>query len=112
MKHTDERLMGGSGAAASPFVIALSDAKIKGLDRKFCVIIWFTFSYTSFNLDLVNVTICISVLSIGLSCVYAGSRTLVALAETGYAPKGLAYGMLLYLPYLSLFSHLNICHSW
>jgi len=39
VKHTDERLMGGSGAAASPFVIALSDAKIKGLDRKFCVII-------------------------------------------------------------------------
>jgi amino acid transporter len=32
------------------------------------------------------VTICISVLSIGLSCVYAGSRTLTALAEDGYAP--------------------------
>lgn len=36
-------------------------------------------------------TICISVLSIGLSCVYAGSRTLTALAETGYAPKIFAY---------------------
>ena len=36
-------------------------------------------------------TICISVLSIGLSCVYAGSRTLTALAETGYAPSIFAY---------------------
>jgi amino acid transporter len=40
---------------------------------------------------LINVTICISVLSIGLSCVYAGSRTLTALAETGYAPKMFTY---------------------
>lgn len=42
-------------------------------------------------LDLINVTICISVLSIGLSCVYAGSRTLCALAETGYAPAIFGY---------------------
>ncbi len=40
-----------------------------------------------------NATICISVLSIGLSCVYAGSRTLTALAETGFAPKVFAYGI-------------------
>lgn len=69
----EPRLLGGSGAAASPFVIALSNAGISGLDH------------------FVNVTICISVLSIGLSCVYAGSRTLTALAETGYAPKVFAY---------------------
>jgi hypothetical protein len=31
------------------------------------------------------------VLSIGLSCVYAGSRVLTALAETGYAPKVFTY---------------------
>lgn len=42
-------------------------------------------------IDIVNATICVSVLSIGLSCVYAGSRTLSALAETGYAPKIFAY---------------------
>lgn len=36
---------------------------------------------------LLNATITISVLSIGMSCVYAGSRTLMALAEQGYAPK-------------------------
>ncbi|TEB30780.1 APC amino acid permease [Coprinellus micaceus] len=71
--YDEPRLLGGGGAAASPFVIALKDAGISGLDH------------------FVNVTICISVLSIGLSCVYAGSRTLTALAETGYAPKIFAY---------------------
>ena len=38
-----------------------------------------------------NITVCISVLSIGLSCVYAGSRVLTALAETGFAPKCFQY---------------------
>ncbi|KAJ3547145.1 hypothetical protein NMY22_g1763 [Coprinellus aureogranulatus] len=71
--YDEPRLLGGTGAAASPFVIALHDAGINGLDH------------------FVNVTICISVLSIGLSCVYAGSRTLTALAETGYAPKIFCY---------------------
>jgi amino acid transporter len=71
--HDDKRLLGGSGAAASPFVIALDNARIGGLNH------------------FVNITICISVLSIGLSCVYAGSRTLTALAETGYAPRVFGY---------------------
>ena len=43
--------------------------------------------------DLINATIVVSVLSIGLSCVYAGSRTLTALAETGFAPKIFTYGV-------------------
>mgnify|MGYP002717739940 CR=1 FL=1 len=38
-----------------------------------------------------NITVCISVLSIGLTCVYAGSRVLTALAETGFAPKCFQY---------------------
>ncbi|KAI3614271.1 amino-acid permease inda1 [Moniliophthora roreri] len=71
--YTDDRLLGGSGAAASPFVIALDNAKIHGFNH------------------VVNATICVSVMSIGLSCVYAGSRTLTALAETGYAPKIFTY---------------------
>ncbi|KAL0066166.1 Amino-acid permease inda1 [Marasmius tenuissimus] len=70
----DDRLLGGGGAAASPFVIALDRAKIPGINH------------------LVNATICVSVLSIGLSSIYAGSRTLTALAETGYAPKAFTYG--------------------
>jgi amino acid transporter len=71
--YDDERLFNGTGANVSPFVITLDKAHIPGLNH------------------LVNVTICISVLSIGLSCVYAGSRTLTALAETGYAPRIFSY---------------------
>jgi amino acid transporter len=71
--YTNERLGVGSGANASPFVIVMDLAGIKGMNH------------------LINITICISVLSIGLSCVYAGSRTLTALAETGYAPKMFTY---------------------
>ncbi|KAF9448088.1 amino-acid permease inda1 [Macrolepiota fuliginosa MF-IS2] len=69
----EPRLTVGSGAGASPFVIALDRARIKGLNH------------------FVNATICISVISIGLSSVYAGSRTLTALAETGYAPRIFTY---------------------
>ncbi|KAG6864247.1 hypothetical protein C0991_011089 [Blastosporella zonata] len=69
----DPRLLGGSGAAASPFVIVIKDAGIKGLDH------------------FVNAVICISVMSIGLSSVFAASRTLTALAETGFAPRIFAY---------------------
>lgn len=58
---------------ASPFVIAIKNAGINGLP------------------DFVNVVILISVLSIGNSAVYGGSRTLTALAEQGYAPKIFAY---------------------
>lgn len=73
--YDDERLLGSSSydAKASPFVLAFKIAGVKGLDH------------------LVNATICVSVLSIGLSAVYAGSRTLTALAETGYAPKVFTY---------------------
>ena len=38
-----------------------------------------------------NLVICISVVSIGVSCVYGGSRTLSALAHQGYAPKTFTY---------------------
>jgi len=71
--HDDPRLFDGSGADVSPFVILMEKARIGGLNH------------------LINITICISVLSIGLSCVYAGSRTLTALAETGYAPRCFTY---------------------
>jgi amino acid transporter len=39
----------------------------------------------------IGLQITVSVLSIGLSCVYGGSRTLTALAEQGYAPKFFTY---------------------
>lgn len=71
--YDDARLYNGTGATASPFVILIVKAGINGLDH------------------LINVTILIAVLSIGLSAVYAGSRMLTAIAETGYAPKCFTY---------------------
>jgi yeast amino acid transporter len=74
--HKDERLLGANpfiDVQASPFVIALNRANIPVFP------------------DIVNVVILISVLSIGNSCVYGGSRTLTALAEQGYTPRIFAY---------------------
>ncbi|KAI4243464.1 MAG: hypothetical protein L6R40_003466 [Gallowayella cf. fulva] len=75
VEHTDERLMGSglSDSQASPFVIAAKDAGLVGFD------------------SFMNVVIMVSVISIGNSGVYGGSRTLTALAEQGYAPKFFAY---------------------
>lgn len=73
--HTDERLI-GSGfitVKASPFVIVAEYGGIPAFA------------------DFVNVVILCSVISIGLSGVYGGSRTLTALAEQGYAPKVFRY---------------------
>lgn len=72
---TDKRLLnaGSDDPSASPFVIAIANAGLKGYD------------------SFMNVIILVSVLSIGVSCVYGGSRTLVALAQQGYAPKVFAF---------------------
>jgi len=72
LPYTEERL-GGSDARASPFVLVFANAGVSGLD------------------SLVNITICISVLSIGLACVFAGSRTMTAMAEIGFAPRIFTY---------------------
>ncbi|GFG01834.1 general amino-acid permease GAP1 [Aspergillus udagawae] len=72
----DDRLLGGSSSAdakASPFVIAIKNAGISGLD------------------SVMNVVIMIAVLSVGNSSVYGSSRTLAALAEQRQAPQFLAY---------------------
>ncbi len=74
--YTDKRLLNGtssSDAKASPFVIAIKDAGIGGLD------------------SVMNVVIMIAVLSVGNSSIYGASRTLAALAEQNQAPKALAY---------------------
>lgn len=76
IEHTDEQLMGNGSlinVEASPFVIVADRAGIKGFAH-------FT-----------NVVIMLSVVSIGLSGVYGGSRTLCALAEQGYAPSFFSY---------------------
>lgn len=76
VSSTDPRLLGNNyyvDVAASPFVIAAKDAGLKGYDH------------------FMNFIILVSVISIGNSCVYGGSRTLTALAEQGFAPHFFAY---------------------
>ncbi|KAL8303024.1 hypothetical protein RB597_005329 [Gaeumannomyces tritici] len=71
----DPRLLGASShdVAASPFVLVGKYAGLVGFDH------------------FMNITILVSVLSIGVSAVYGGSRTLTALAQQGYAPKIFSY---------------------
>jgi amino acid transporter len=74
VRHDDPRLLGGaSNSDTSPFVIASKDAGLIGFD------------------SFMNVVILVSVVSIGVSGVYGGSRTLTALADQGYAPKIFTY---------------------
>jgi len=74
--HNDENLLGANPYAdvnASPFVLVGKYANLHGFD------------------SFMNVIILVSVLSIGVSAVYGGSRTLTALAQQGYAPKFFTY---------------------
>ncbi|KAF2440856.1 hypothetical protein P171DRAFT_84373 [Karstenula rhodostoma CBS 690.94] len=75
VRSDDTRLIGsGSGdTKSSPFVIASINAGLKGFDH------------------FMNVVILVSVISIGVSGVYGGSRTLTALGEQGYAPRIFTY---------------------
>ncbi|RSL68270.1 Amino-acid permease inda1 [Fusarium sp. AF-6] len=71
----DDRLniSGYSNAKASPFVLVGEYSGLTGLNH------------------FMNSIILVSVLSLGVSAVYGGSRTLTAMAEHGYAPKIFAY---------------------
>ncbi|KAI9645296.1 histidine permease [Ciborinia camelliae] len=73
--YGDQRLLGSGStdAKASPFVIAINNARISVLP------------------SVMNVVILIAVLSVGNSSIYGSSRTLAALAEQGQAPKMFAY---------------------
>jgi yeast amino acid transporter len=74
--YDDPDLLGNNdyvNVSASPFVIASNRAGIAG------------FGY------FVNAVIMLAVISIGLSGVFGGSRTLTALAEQGYAPEIFGY---------------------
>jgi yeast amino acid transporter len=69
---TDEHLLGGSGVAASPFVIALEEAGIKGLP------------------ELLNVVIMFGVAAIGAESVYIASRILRSMAHQRLIPGWVA----------------------
>lgn len=66
----DERLLGASGttASASPFVIAIFNAQIRGLDH------------------LINAAILIFIISAAACDMYVGSRTMYGLSVSGYSP--------------------------
>ncbi|WFD18465.1 hypothetical protein MCAP1_000668 [Malassezia caprae] len=101
--YTDPRLTNGSGTYdphTSPFIIALNIGQIKVLPH------------------IVNAIIILSTLSVANSSVYAGSRTMLSLAEQGFAPSlfkyvdragrplpavilSLAFGLLAFLIYAS-----------
>ncbi|KAL6238858.1 proline-specific permease [Aspergillus navahoensis] len=92
---------GGSGAGASPFVIAIQNAGIGGLNH------------------VVNAAILISAWSSGNAWCYAGSRTLYSLAGEGQAPKiftrtnrsGVPYVAVLATWTIGLLSFLNLSSS-
>ncbi|KAL4881049.1 amino acid permease/ SLC12A domain-containing protein [Aspergillus karnatakaensis] len=69
---SDNRLLGGSGVAASPFVIAVSDAGIKGVP------------------DLINACMIIGILAIALECIYLPSRILRTMALQKLLPSFIA----------------------
>jgi amino acid transporter len=68
----DARLLGASGSAASPFVIAVSDAGIKVVP------------------DIINVCMIIGILAIALESIYLPSRVLRTMALQGLIPPALA----------------------
>jgi amino acid permease len=92
---------GGSGAGASPFVIGIQNAGIKGLNH------------------VINAAILTSTWSSGNSWVYAGSRTLYSLACAGQAPKiftrctknGVPYPAVLVTWSIGLLAFLNLSSS-
>lgn len=71
LPSNDPRLLGAHGAntKASPFVLAIKEAGVKGLPSVF------------------NAVITISVISVANSCTYGSTRTIQALAAVGMAPK-------------------------
>ena len=70
-----KELLGSSGAntKASPFVLSIQMAGVKGLPSVF------------------NAVITISVISVANSCTFGSTRTMQALADRGMGPKFLAY---------------------
>lgn len=74
VRYDDIRLLGDSSdPSTSPFIIAIQDAGLEGLD------------------SVMNVVILVSVLSVANASFFASSRVLAALADQGQAPRALRY---------------------
>ncbi|CAN3476073.1 leu/Val/Ile amino-acid permease [Diutina catenulata] len=71
--YDNDRLMGGSGSNASPYVLSAALHGVRVVPH------------------LINAVILMSVTSVGSSALYCSSRTLQALSEQGYAPAWFNY---------------------
>ena len=71
--YTNDDLLNGTGIAASPFVIAVSQGGIRVVPH------------------IMNAVVVIAVISVGNSSVYGCSRTLASLAVQGLLPKSMEY---------------------
>ncbi|MCJ1314618.1 hypothetical protein MMC25_008300 [Agyrium rufum] len=95
--YTNDNLINGSGAAASPWVIAIQNAKIKGLP------------------SVINAVILTSATSSANAFLYTGSRYLFALAQNGQAPRfllkcsksGVPYWCVMVTASISLLTYLS-----
>ncbi|KIX07430.1 uncharacterized protein Z518_02083 [Rhinocladiella mackenziei CBS 650.93] len=67
--YTEERLLGTSTIASSPFVIALVNAGIKGLP------------------DFLNAVVLLGLVAIGAESMYVSSRAMIAMATMGMFPR-------------------------
>lgn len=71
--YDDPRLGAAKDGSASPFVIAVTNSHVRALP------------------SIINTVICLAVLSVGNSCVYAASRTTASMGAQGFLPRFFAY---------------------
>lgn len=93
VSSSDPLLLGASGsnASASPFVIAIKNARISGLDH------------------VINACILLFVMSAANSDLYICSRTVYGLAVSGYAPKFFAKTNRMGVPYYGILLGFLFC---
>lgn len=71
--YTSDRLLGGGGSNASPYVLAAALHNVRAIP------------------SIINATILLSVTSVGSSALYSSARTLHSLSMQGFAPKQFNY---------------------
>ena len=90
--YTNDDLLNGTGIAASPFVIAVSQGGIRVVPH------------------IMNAVVVIAVISVGNSSVYGCSRTLASLAVQGLLPKSMGYIDRGGRPLIAILSHLPLVY--
>ena len=72
VRGDDDRLLGGSGVTASPFIVAVNDASIPGIGH------------------ILNIGMITGILAISAESIYLSSRVLRTMAYQGLIPKAIA----------------------